>query len=37
MIYDKLDALGQLEKLGTSLTDKDYDNNSCPRTVDLKK
>ena len=37
MIYNKMNTLGQLDKLEKDLLDKDYDNNSWPRTVDLKK
>ena len=37
MIYNKLNTLGQLDKLASNLPDKDYDNGSWPRTVDLKK
>ena len=37
MIYNKLNTLGQLDKLATNLADKDYDGKYWPRTVDLKK
>ena len=37
MIYNKLNTLGQLDKLTKDLEDKDYDGKSWPRTVDLKK
>lgn len=37
MIYNRLEALGQLDKLNETLNDKDYDGRSWPRTVDLSK
>ena len=37
MIYNKLESLGQLDKLGETLEDKDYDGRNWSRSVDLAK
>ena len=37
MIYNKLESLGQLDKLSETLEDKEYDGKSWPRSVDLAK
>lgn len=37
LIYNKLKDLGQLDKLGETIEDKDYDGKNWPRSVDLKE
>ena len=36
MIYKKLEAMGQLDKLAVDIEDKDYDGKSWPRSVEVK-
>ncbi|MGN0185676.1 MAG: methylenetetrahydrofolate reductase C-terminal domain-containing protein [Aristaeellaceae bacterium] len=36
MIYKKLEAMGQLDKLAVDIEDKDYDGKSWPRRVEVK-
>ncbi len=36
MIYNKLEALGQLDKLNETIEDKDYDGKNWPRSVEVK-
>ena len=36
MIYKKLEAMGQLDKMAVDIEDKDYDGKSWPRSVEVK-